>query len=453
MQLEEEQILAGRYRLVKLLGEGGMGAVWEAIHTITLKPVALKFLKPRAEDATVRERFFREARAASAVRHPNVVKIHDVVEWGGGLFMVMDLLEGESLEALLAREPKLPAGRVCTILGAVVSAVRAAHEAGIVHRDLKPANIFLARSENEELVRVLDFGIAKVLQNAGAAPPTEGKLTATGAVLGTPYYMAPEQVWGEDVDTRADVWALGVVLYECLAGKRPIEGENMGQILKAVATQAIEPLAEVDPTLPPSLSELVAKMLQADRTERLADLEVVAAELAKHVDCSEPIREVPLLPVAVAKVPTKVETVSELATERPAPPVRPAASRRPWSLILAGVAAAAAAAWIFVSPAPSSSPSAAPGAAAASSTAALVAALPSASSAPAVAMASAPEAPSSASPLTASVSSPPRPPARPARVSSSAAAADRSAAPKPPVPPPAAPPSTGAGGLHVPPPF
>lgn len=272
--------MVGRYRLVKLLGEGGMGAVWEALHLMTEKPVALKFLKAQG-DVALRKRFYREARAASAVHHKNVVAIHDVVELDDGLFMVMDRLEGEPLESLLERQRSLSLQRTCQILGPVVDAVRAAHAAGIVHRDLKPANVFLAYIDGHEEVRVLDFGIAKIMGD-GATAPVDGKLTTTGAVMGTPFYMAPEQMWGERVDARADVWALGVVLYECLAGRRPIDGENIGQLLKAIANQSIAPLGEIDPRLPAPLVDLVGQMLQTDRTQRLADLERVATELAKH---------------------------------------------------------------------------------------------------------------------------------------------------------------------------
>lgn len=262
-----------------------MGAVWEALHLVTLKPVALKVLKPHGADATSAQRFLREARAASAVRHPNVVKIHDVVELEGALFMVMDLLDGESLEGYLEREPKIPLRRACRILGAVVSAIRAAHSVGIVHRDLKPANIFLVgpRGQDGAHVQVLDFGIAKVLASEGESKAIgQNKLTATGAVLGTPYYMAPEQAWGEAVDTRADVWSLGVVLYECLAGCRPFEGDSVGQLLKAIAMQSYVPLSDMDPALPSSLTDLVRRMLQTDRNERLGDLTELAAELDRY---------------------------------------------------------------------------------------------------------------------------------------------------------------------------
>jgi eukaryotic-like serine/threonine-protein kinase len=446
MQLAEGQVLAGRYRLVKLLGEGGMGAVWEAVHLITLKPVAMKFLKSGAGDTTIKERFFREARAASAVRHPNVVQIHDVVELDGDPFMIMDLLEGESLEALLERQPKLSVRRTSWILGYVVAAVRAAHAVGIVHRDLKPANIFLSRERDQEVVRVLDFGIAKILEDVGAK--LDGKLTSTGAVLGTPYYMPPEQLWGEVVDTRADVWALGVVLYECLAGRRPIEGENMGQLLKAVAMH--EPLGQVDPALPASLTDIVTRMLQSDRTDRLADLEIVATELKKYAEVGEsarfPIAVVSTGPAALGVDPlaitndkaTKMQTASALSAESP-PPVR---ARRVWPILAAAIGAVSVAVGLYVwraAPASTSAAHVAPLAVSAPPPSAP--AITSASSVDLVPGATASNAVASAMPAV-------RPRAPRVTPSASAAASPQlsatAVAPKP---------SAGVGVLHAAPPF
>ncbi|HQY62097.1 MAG: serine/threonine protein kinase [Myxococcales bacterium] len=498
MQLEEGKILAGRYRLVKLLGEGGMGAVWEALHLVTLKPVALKYLKPRGHggaDESGAQRFLLEARAASAVRHPNVVKIHDVLALEGALFMVMDLLEGESLEGLLGREPRLSLRRTSEVLAPVVSAVRAAHAVGIVHRDLKPANIFLSRARGDapELVQVLDFGIAKVLSTDGTPKPLDGKLTATGAVLGTPYYMAPEQAWGEAVDTRADIWALGIVLYECLAGRRPFEADNMGQLLKAIANQAYVPLAQCDPALPPALTSLVAAMIQTDRRERLGDLAPLSAELARHVGGRESVR------VTVAHVsgppgppvdPLSATTGSDAADAgsagaktdatgpgeatpaaqtlvRPPPDdsvrsapldgldtstplagatVPPPPRRSAWPLVATAAVVAAggvafAGAWRHAASAPPSAPLAA----------SAPVARPSAS---APVPAPAPPAVASASPSAVGTAIPPAAPSHAGtHAGPHAGTAPHPSAPaaKPSAAPQAA--SSGAGGLHVPPPF
>jgi serine/threonine-protein kinase len=279
VQRGADDVLAGKYRLVRLIGAGGMGDVWEAVHTISGRPVAVKVLKSRPQ-GTERERFLQEARVAAALRHPNLVGVHEIVEDASGdLVMVMDLLLGEPLSAKIARQKKLALGEACLAMGSVVAAVAVAHAAGVVHRDLKPENIFLAGG-SVSAVRVLDFGIAKVLD--GASLDKIKSLTASGEVLGTPEYMSPEQVWGQRVDARSDVWSLGVVLYECLAGRRPIQAANVGELLAAVASQPIVPLAKIDPALPPSLTETVARMLDRDRATRLADLAAIGAELGRH---------------------------------------------------------------------------------------------------------------------------------------------------------------------------
>jgi len=268
-------VVADRYRLERKLGEGGMGSVWAATHTLTRGSVALKFLKPEAlsNQAAVR-RFMREARAAAAVNHPNVIQVHDVFQMEDGApVMVMDLLHGESLGEKLAREGRIALTELARIMVPVVSAVGSAHAAGIVHRDLKPDNIFLARSPEGALVpKVLDFGIAKL--NALTPEATQSaELTRTGALLGTPYYMSPEQVFGEkDVDARSDVWAVGVILYEALTGQRPIDGDNLGQLLKVITLGQIRPIESVSPELPADVCGLVSHMLVTDREQRLPGL-------------------------------------------------------------------------------------------------------------------------------------------------------------------------------------
>jgi serine/threonine-protein kinase len=251
-----------------------MGVVWAATHAVTRKAVALKILKPdKARDPVILQRFVREARAASAVRHPNIIEIRDVIEFADGIpAMVMDLLDGESLGARIDREGPMPLAVLAPIMVQVLSAVGTAHAAGVVHRDLKPDNIFLVAEDGGVSVRVLDFGIAKVLPTSGAADVAHG-LTGTGVILGTPYYMAPEQLFGErDIDARADVWSLGVILYECLAGRRPTEAENVGQILRLIMTGAIVPLRAAAPHLPADVTALVDGMLQADRPLRPSSL-------------------------------------------------------------------------------------------------------------------------------------------------------------------------------------
>jgi eukaryotic-like serine/threonine-protein kinase len=284
-------LIVARYKLDRVLGEGGMGSVWAATHTVTRKPAALKFIKQSvASDPSMLRRFMREARAASAVRHPNVVQIHDILEVEEGVpVMVMDLLEGESLGEKLEREGRIELPELAQILRPVISAVGTAHAAGIVHRDLKPDNIFLARLGDGSVVpKVLDFGIAKLSAVHGAAEKT-ADLTTTGTMLGTPCYMAPEQAFGEkDVDHLADVWAMGIIIYECLAGRRPVDGSNFGQVLKVIMTGAIVPLAEVAPELPADVTHLVTRMLTSDRARRSQDLLEAFEVLGRHADDSVP---------------------------------------------------------------------------------------------------------------------------------------------------------------------
>jgi len=276
------QILGGRYRLESLLGSGGFGVVWAATHLITGKRVALKLLRQNVMDnLDVRRRFVREARAACAINHPNVIQIHDIIELTGEpSLLVMDLLEGETLARKLEREGRVELRELVSIMLPVLSAVSAAHAIGIFHRDLKPENIFLCASASPERgVRVLDFGIAKLLHVGSES----AAITDTGELLGSPNYMAPEQVYGErDVDARIDIWALGVILYECSSGVRPTRAANVGQVLKRITTGDLRPLREIAPWLPIDLCELVDGMLRVDRNERVSEIETVRAVLARQ---------------------------------------------------------------------------------------------------------------------------------------------------------------------------
>ena len=277
-------VVAGRFRLERKLGEGGMGIVWQAVHAVTRKPVALKVLKRSGEDdARALQRFLREARAACAVRHPSVVQVHDVLELeDGSPVMVMELLSGETLAQRLTRERVLPLPDLARIMVHVCSAVGCAHALGIVHRDLKPENIFLAKSPAGAAVKVLDFGIAKLTSTDGDAART-GAITGTGTILGTPYYMAPEQLFGEkDIDHRADIWALGIIFYEALAGERPTRGENVGQIYKVIVTDTIVPLRERAAHLPAPIIDLVGRMLSRDRAKRPPDVHAILSVLAEY---------------------------------------------------------------------------------------------------------------------------------------------------------------------------
>ncbi len=259
-------LIGGKYRLTRLLGEGGMGRVFAAEHTVVGRPVAVKLLHPElAERADMAERFLREARAAGSVDHPGIIDVLDADRGADGApYMVMELLQGESLAELLARQPKVTPTQTREIARQALDALRCAHERGVIHRDLKPDNIFLADGgDGVRRVRILDFGISRIVGD------DDLRLTRTGAVMGTPYYMSPEQARGEkDVDHRADIWALGVTLYQMLSGVRPYEGDSYNAVMMAIAAQPLVPLHEVAPDAPSGLVRWVERALEKDPAAR-----------------------------------------------------------------------------------------------------------------------------------------------------------------------------------------
>jgi serine/threonine protein kinase len=218
------------------------------------------------------------------VKHPSVVEVHDVFELDDETpVMVMDFLSGETLAQRIDSLGKLSIEETASILLPVVSAVGTAHSRGVVHRDLKPENIFLAvTDEGKTEIKVLDFGIAK-LSHADGEALVQSHLTGTGSILGTPFYSSPEQLFGErHIDHRADIWALGVVLYECLSGKLPVYGENLGQVMKVLTSQDIVPLAKVAPFAPEDIARLVDRMLTRPMDQRLGDMREVLEVLKRY---------------------------------------------------------------------------------------------------------------------------------------------------------------------------
>ena len=281
---EAGALVAGRYRLERPLGAGGMGEVWVATNIVTSGRVALKFLKPEyAKVPDLRLRFVREARAASAVSHPNIVTVHDVLDLDSeSPVMVMELLQGEALSERLARERALTLGEVARLLVPALHGLQAAHRAGIVHRDLKPDNLFIVRHpDGTEQTKVLDFGIAKMV--AAGEEDVGGALTKTGAMMGTPYYMSPEQAFGEkSIDHRSDVWSMGIIFYQCLTGILPTEAGNFGQIVKIITMLGIPPIGERAPSLPSDVASVITRMLSRLAADRPADLADVAAILQPY---------------------------------------------------------------------------------------------------------------------------------------------------------------------------
>jgi serine/threonine-protein kinase len=279
--------LAGKYEIVRKVGQGGMGAVYEARHTKIGKRVAIKVLLDKyVQKADVVARLIQEARLASSIGHENIIDITDVGETTDGrTFVVMEFLEGESLHALLVREGSLAPARALPIIRQVASALGAAHGKGVVHRDVKPENVFIIRRADKEFVKVVDFGISKAVKpehdpDAASSP----RLTATGMVLGTPLYLSPEQARGEDdLDHRIDVYALGVVLYETLTGEVPFHGANYLAIISQILASDPTPPSAVRTDLPlsPDIDAVVGKAMAKDRAVRYQSMAELDADLAR----------------------------------------------------------------------------------------------------------------------------------------------------------------------------
>jgi serine/threonine protein kinase len=260
----------GPYRLVRYLGAGGMGSVFEAEDTRTGQLVALKRLHPHvAERASATQRFLREGRIAARVRHPHVVQIRSVGEHAGVPFLAMELLQGCDLAAILSRDGRLPVDRVLDLLLPVVSAVAAAHEAGVIHRDLKPSNVFVARTlYGLPWPKVVDFGVSKVVTGDDAVA-----LTPTGGLFGTIAYMAPEQAHAaHDVSFSVDQYALGVVLYHCLTGHLPFSGRSVYQVLQAVMIAPVTPPSKCAPNVPQALDAIVLRAMRREPEARFASV-------------------------------------------------------------------------------------------------------------------------------------------------------------------------------------
>jgi serine/threonine-protein kinase len=279
--------VAGKYRVSRLLGAGGMGAVYEAEHVELGKRVAIKVIRPTfAASEEISERFRREARAASLVESDGIVQVFDVgQDAAAGLYMVMELLQGEDLSVRLAREPRLPAPLAVGIAIQAARALAKAHAAGVIHRDLKPANLFLVEAEDGSLrVKVLDFGISKLTRDQPEASGN-GALTRTGAVLGTAQYMSPEQAQGLPVDARTDVWSLGAVLFEALAGRSAFRDmDTYEQTIIQIVTTSPSPLRVVAPWVDPGVAAVVDAALSPGIDDRIRDCAALVERLLATVD-------------------------------------------------------------------------------------------------------------------------------------------------------------------------
>jgi len=274
-ELPVGQTFAGRYEIVRLLGQGAMGSVYQAKQLGMDRMVALKVIRTDVvETPLAAKRFEQEMRFSARVEHPNTIRVYDFGEHAGQLYLAMEFLVGRSLAALIEAQGRLELPRIVRIAKQMAHALGAAHEMGVVHRDLKPENVMLIENIGEpDFVKVLDFGIAKSLDESNV------KVTATGSMVGTPAYMSPEQALGRPVDARSDLYALGIVLYQMVCGKVPFDRPTIGSMILAHATDPPPPLVGEVPDAPPLLSALVMQLLEKDPAARPQSALEVAARL------------------------------------------------------------------------------------------------------------------------------------------------------------------------------
>jgi serine/threonine-protein kinase len=283
--LQEGAVIGGRYRLASLIGEGGMASVWRAEDDTLKRSVAIKLLYVRThrDSQSAIDQFLREARLAASVQHRNVIHTVDFGVTDDHMpFMVMELLQGESLADRMSRSPALRMEEVVHIANLTLRGLAAVHEAGIVHRDLKPQNIFLERDADGLFPKILDFGISRSLGGSESAIATQ-----QGLIVGTPEYMAPEQARGAtDIDRRADIYAIGAIVYEGLTGRVPFESESLASLLVKIATTHPVPIRELRPEVPELLSDCIAQAMAQDREQRFADAATFRKALTRAVERS-----------------------------------------------------------------------------------------------------------------------------------------------------------------------
>jgi serine/threonine-protein kinase len=324
-------LVAGKYRLTSLLGRGGMGSVWAGLHTTLGTKVAVKFIDAEHVDSPeARHRFENEARAAAALRSKHVVEVYDhgVME-DGRPFIVMEFLDGEPLDRRLERFGRLPAKDTARIVGMVCRALSKAHAAGIVHRDLKPENVFLVWDDEDgaDVAKVVDFGIAKFTDSAG----NSSSATRTGSVLGTPYYMSPEQARGlRSVDYRSDLWSVAVIAFRCMTGRLPFEGEAVGDVLVKLCTAPIPVPSTIVPDLPPGFDAWLAHALGREPETRFQSAAELGRSLATVCGLTAPLTPNSGEQLALGSLPARISPTpapnSPFAATTPSPALTPAAS-------------------------------------------------------------------------------------------------------------------------------
>jgi len=273
---KQGDLLAGKYRIIRTLGEGGMGIVYEAFHTRLRQKVAIKVLKPHVlAHPELAARFEREARAAATLESPHVAKVIDVDTSPEGLpYMVIEFLEGNDLGEELTRRGRFPVQEAVAFVMEACVPIAQAHAMGIVHRDLKPSNLFLAKKGSERVLKLLDFGISKILSD------DEQKNTSSLTTLGTPHYMSPEHVRSAaDVDRRSDIWSLGVILYELLTGTEPYRGDP-ARVIAAIVSEPVPPPRTRREDIPEELERVIMRALEKDPRKRFPDVRALSVALA-----------------------------------------------------------------------------------------------------------------------------------------------------------------------------
>jgi serine/threonine protein kinase len=315
-------VLDSRYRLDKMIGKGGMGTVYLATHLFLQTPVAIKILHRHwSGDSSVLERFRREARASAQIRHPNIVSVTDygVTADAGLAYIVMEFLEGIDLRERIKREKQLSYMEALTIVEQTCAAMQAAHNVGIIHRDLKPDNIWLQKGEEgAERVRVLDFGIAKLRNIADT-----NTLTQTGMVIGTPYYMSPEQCRGENIDNRSDIYSLGVVIYEMLTGRIPFEGANPVQVVLKHNSAPPPPLSAFRPDMPPELERVTLRALAKEPDARQQSAHELAREFREALGILPSVTIESSIAPPILTPSDWGDTMAEMRPSEPFAPTRP----------------------------------------------------------------------------------------------------------------------------------
>jgi len=321
----------GQYQIVEELGRGGMAVVYKSFQPALNRYVAIKVLPPQfAFDEQFVQRFLREARGAAALHHPNIVTIHDINQQEGLYFIVMEYIQGETLDQLLARSGPLPLERISRVVSQVADALENAHQQGLIHRDIKPSNIMVDERRNDH-VTLMDFGLVRAAEGTG--------LTRTGTIVGTPEYMSPEQGQGEQVDSRTDIYSLGVVIFKMLTGQVPFSRSTPHAVLIAHMTQDPPSITGISPSLPRAMEAVVRKAMAKDREARYAHASELARDVATAATGQMPAGLEAARKAEAAAPPAERTQVGAEATVVHRPPAAKAPKKKGWLWGLGAVGA------------------------------------------------------------------------------------------------------------------